>query len=273
MARCFCWNFWFIIGLDLGQKFVGSNFNQFFVVIVDVRFDPLRNLSGFIYSFHPFTLFRKVKIADIILNFSFCLSIILDYFLDNGWYLFFYFLAIIFSLPSSLLLQQKAVVIKSYLLSFLFSIKLHYEISIDHRFLVSIFDGIFSVGIRVPLHYRPNLIIFFGISFYDAKIANCLFTTIYHVSTPDVILKFLGLLGLASRSSPLSVPCVSDLRVKWCGCSRQRKWLFKILFLRHILSLYSKTLILKEKPFNNCSPVFAFKKEKSVNWFSISILS
>ena len=51
--------------------FVGSNFDQFFVVIVDVRFVPLRNPWGFIYSFQPFILFSKVNIASIILNFSF----------------------------------------------------------------------------------------------------------------------------------------------------------------------------------------------------------
>ena len=55
-------------------------FDQFFVVIVDVRFVPLRNPWGFIYSFHPFILFSKVEIANIILNFSFCITIILDYF-------------------------------------------------------------------------------------------------------------------------------------------------------------------------------------------------
>ena len=46
------------------------------------------------------------------------------------------------------------------------------------------------------------------------------------------------------------------------------KWLFKILFLRHILSLYSNTTIIKEKPFNNCSPVFDLKR-KTVHKFLI----
>ena len=87
----------------------------------------------------------------------------------------------------------------------------------------------FPVGISVPLYYRPKFDILIGISFYDAEITNCLFTTIYHVSTPDVFLKFLGLLGLDSCSSPFSVPCVSDLRVKWGGCLCQRNDFSRLL--------------------------------------------
>ena len=84
--------------------------------------------------FIPIILFRKVKIADIILDnlhISFC--IILDYIFltDNIHFLFLAIIFFILSLPQ-LLLKQKGGSFKSYQLSFLFSIMLHYEILMDH---------------------------------------------------------------------------------------------------------------------------------------------
>ena len=83
----------------------------------------LGNLPKLIFI--PFILFRKVKIADIILDnlhISFC--IILDYIFltDNIHFLFLAIIFFIFSLYLLLLLKQKGGRFKSYQLSFLFSI-------------------------------------------------------------------------------------------------------------------------------------------------------
>ena len=113
--------------------------------------------SSEIHFFVPIILFRKVKIADIILDklhISFC--IILDYiFLTDN--IHFLFLAIIFFILSllQLLLKRKGGSYKSYQLSFLFSIMLHYKILMDHV-LVPNFWRNFSVGISIPSYYRPN---------------------------------------------------------------------------------------------------------------------
>ena len=81
--------------------------------------------SSEIHFFIPIILFRKVKIADIILDnlhISFC--IILDYIFltDNIHFLFLAIIFFIFSLLPLLLLKQKGGSFKSYQLSFLFSI-------------------------------------------------------------------------------------------------------------------------------------------------------
>ena len=69
-------NYWF----GFGSKICWFEFWSIFRCHCWRLFRSSLESLGILYSFHPFILFSKVKIADIILNFSFCISIILDYF-------------------------------------------------------------------------------------------------------------------------------------------------------------------------------------------------
>ena len=141
---------------------------------------------------------------------------------DNIYFLFMAIILFVFSLLLLLLLKQKGGRFKSYQLSFLFSIMLHYEILMDHV-LVPNFWRNFSVGISIPLYYRPNSIILFWHLLLWC-INHNLFVHHNLPCTRRKLLSFLELLGLDSCSSPLCPLYV------WFACQMVRvyapEWLF-----------------------------------------------
>ena len=137
MARCFCWKLRFNIGPDLDQNFCWFefliNFSLSLLTFVSFLFGILED--SFILFIHLFFSVRlRLPISSLIFHFALLLFLII--FLDGieGWYLIFYSLAIIFFRVFFTSSIDKTSSFNSYQLSFLFSIEIHYEILMDHRF-------------------------------------------------------------------------------------------------------------------------------------------